>query len=239
MFIAPNISQIASLIGEPSRAAILTVLLDGRALPASELARAAGIGATGASAHLARLVEGKLLEVTTEGRHRYYRLARPDVATAVEDLAHLAGVPTALRSPKLSPSARAIRLARSCYDHLAGEFAVAIATALEQRGYLVRGEGKRYEIGEQAREWFFNQGVDFDALKPGRWGVARQCLDWTERRPHLAGPLGAKLFTIWKEAEWLRCNSKQPRLVEVTRRGREQFRRLLGISINHSTDRAE
>jgi DNA-binding transcriptional ArsR family regulator len=237
MSIVPDISRIAVLIGQPSRAAILTVLLDGRALPATELARAAGVGATGASDHLAKLVRAKLLEVEIEGRHRYYRLARSDVATVIEELAHLAGVPNALVPLKLSPSAQALRLARSCYDHLAGEFGVAIAAALEDRRYLVRGEGKRYEIGgKQARHWFVKQGVDFDALKPGRWGLARQCLDWTERRPHLAGPLGAKLFMIWKEAGWLKRDERQPRLIEITALGRKHFRRLLGISINHSTD---
>jgi DNA-binding transcriptional ArsR family regulator len=237
--VVPNISRIAGLIGEPSRAAILTALLDGRALPATELARAAGVGATGASDHLAKLVGAKLLEVEVEGRHRYYRLARSDVAAVIEDLAHLAGVPAGVSLVKVSPSAQALRLARSCYDHLAGEFAVAIAGALEERHYLVRGEGKRYEIGgREARRWFGKQGVDFDSLKPGRWGLARQCLDWTERRPHLAGPLGASLFAIWKEAGWLRRDREEPRLVRVTESGREQFRRRLGISINHSTDGA-
>jgi DNA-binding transcriptional ArsR family regulator len=237
MSIVPDISHIAGLIGEPSRAAILTVLLDGRALSASELARAAGVSATGASGHLARLIEGELLKVEVEGRHRYYRLARPDVAIVIEDLAHLAGRPVALDCPRLSPSAQAVRMARSCYDHLAGEFAVAIAAALEKRRYLKRGEGKRYEIGgERGRRFFIKQGVDLDALKPGRWGLARQCLDWTERRPHLAGSLGAALFTIWKKAGWLRRHPRKPRLIEVTSLGRKQFRRLLGVSINHSTE---
>ncbi|MBA3831684.1 MAG: helix-turn-helix transcriptional regulator [Chthoniobacterales bacterium] len=214
-------------------AAILTVLLDGRALPASELGRMAGVSATAASGHLAKLVEGKLLAVEVEGRHRYYRLSGPKVAAVIEDLAQLVGLPTVLSQPKLSPHASALRLARSCYDHLAGELAVAIAAALEKRKYLVQGEGKRYQVGgEAARRWFSNQGIDLEALRPGRHGIARQCLDWTERRPHLAGPLGAQLFAAWCDAEWLKRHRAQTRLVEVTALGRRKFREELGVSLD-------
>ncbi|MBA3832845.1 MAG: helix-turn-helix transcriptional regulator [Chthoniobacterales bacterium] len=229
----PNIAQVAALFGEPSRAALLTVLLDGRALPAGELARTAGVGATAASGHLAKLVDGDLLAVEAEGRHRYYRLASPAVATVIEDLAQLAGIPAVLSQPKLSAHASALRLARSCYDHLAGELAVAIATALEKRKYLVRGEGKSYKVGgKTARRWFARQGIDLETLRPGRYGIARQCLDWTERRPHLAGPLGGTLFLTWCDAGWLKRHRAQPRLVEVTILGRRKFREELGISLH-------
>src|SRR4029453_9980872 len=184
-----DIAQVGALFGESSRAAILTVLMDGRALPAGELARPAGIGATAASAPLAKLLTAGLLAVECEGRHRYYRLAGPDVAAVIEDLAHLVGKPLVFGLPKMPPAARALRHARTCYDHLAGELAVAITGALEQRGLLIRGEGKRYELGgERARRWFVRQGVDFNALKRGRYGIARQCLDWTKRGPTLPGP---------------------------------------------------
>jgi DNA-binding transcriptional ArsR family regulator len=232
MRIEPNISQVGALFGESSRAAILTVLLDGCSLPAGELARAAGVSATAASGHLAKLVRGGLLAVEAEGRHRYYRLAGPAVAAVIEDLAELAGRPALLNSPNLSAAAKALRLARSCYDHLAGELAVAISAALEQRKYLVRGEGKRYNIGGEAgRQWFTRQGIDLNSLRPARYGVARQCLDWTERRPHLAGPLGAKLFTSWCDAGWLRRHPVQPRLVEVTALGRRKLQEAIGISL--------
>jgi DNA-binding transcriptional ArsR family regulator len=230
MRIEPNIARVAALFGEPSRAAILTVLLDGRSLPAGELARTAGVSVTGASGHLAKLVNGDLLAVEVEGRHRYYRLASPAVAAVIEDLAQLAGRPTLFSLPELSPAAKALRLARSCYDHLAGELAVAIAAALEGRKYLIRGEGRRYNIGgESARRWFARQGVDLQPMRPARHGIARQCLDWTERRPHLAGPLGAELFACWCEAGWLRRRRGQSRLVEVTALGRRKFRQELGI----------
>jgi DNA-binding transcriptional ArsR family regulator len=234
MRIEPDFSRVAALFGEPSRSAILTVLLDGRAVSAGELARAAGVAPTAASGHLAKLVGGGLVAVSVEGRHRYYRLAGPAVAAVIEDLAQLAGPPAILSLPKLPPSARALRLARSCYDHLAGELAVAIADALEERGYLVRGEGKRYEVaaGEDARHWFARQGVEVDCLRPTRHGIARQCLDWTERRPHLAGPLGAKLFAAWCDAGWLRRHPVQPRMVELTPLGRKKFRQELGLVLD-------
>src|SRR5207248_536910 len=158
-------------------------LLDGRPLPAGELARIAGLTPNSASGHLARLIEGKLVSVEREGRHRYYRLTSPTVATVIEDLAELAERPLTLTQPTLSRAARALRQARRCYNHLAGALAVEIAHALEARDYIRRGEGKRYELdGEAGRQWFAGQGVNFDNLKAGRYGLARQCLDWTERR---------------------------------------------------------
>jgi DNA-binding transcriptional ArsR family regulator len=231
--IEADIAQVGALFGESSRAAILTVLMDGRALPAGELARAAGIGATAASAHLAKLLNAGLLAVECEGRHRYYRLAGPDVAAVIEDLAHLVGKPLVFGLPKMPPAARALRHARTCYDHLAGELAVAITGALEQRGLLIRGEGKRYELGgERARRWFVRQGVDFNALKPGRYGIARQCLDWTERWPHLAGPLGARLLALWCKKRWLQHHRTYPRLIEATPIGYRKLRQELGIRLS-------
>ena len=231
MRVEPNIAPVAALFGEPSRAAILTVLLDGRALPAGELAGVAGINPTAASGHLSKLVTGGLLAVEVDGRHRFYRLANPTVATVIEDLAQLSGRPAIFNLPQLSPSARALRQARTCYDHLAGQLAVAIAATLESRGWLVRGEGKRYAIGSEAgRQWFANQGINFQTIKPGRYGLARQCLDWTERRPHLAGPVGAQLLARWRERGWLKRGKGQSRLVEVTALGRRRLRQELGLT---------
>lgn len=232
MRVEPNIAPVAALFGEPSRAAILTVLLEGRALPAGELAGVAGMNPTAASGHLLKLINGGLLAVEVEGRHRYYRLANQAVATVIEDLAQLSGRPPILNQPNLAPAARALRQARSCYDHLARELAVAIAATLESRGWLVRGEGKRYEMGsDDGRRWFAGQGVDFETLKPGRHGLARQCLDWTERRPHLAGPIGAHLFAHWCEHGWLKRVKGRSRLVEVTDLGRRKLRRELGLAV--------
>ena len=191
-----------------------------------------GSGLTAASGHLAKLVEGRLLAMQKSGRHRYYRLAGPAVAAVIEDLAQLAPLPAILRPPGLPPAVRALRLARSCYDHLAGELAVGVAAALEERQHLKRSGDRRYEPGgEGARRWFAGQGIDLRSLRPTRHGLGRQCLDWTERRPHLAGPLGAALFTAWCAAGWLRRHPVQPRLVEVTDLGRTQFRQELGIIV--------
>jgi DNA-binding transcriptional ArsR family regulator len=229
--IEPNIGPVTSLFGEPSRAAILTVLWDGRALPASELARIAGLSPTAASGHLSKLVNGKLLIMERQGRHRYYRLASAAVAEIIENLAQLTERPVPLGAPKLSPAARSLRYARSCYNHLAGELAVEVAQALENRGYLRREDDKRYELGgEEARRWFVAQGIDFQALRPGRYGLAKQCLDWTERCPHLGGPLGTRLFQCWCERGWLKHREEQPRLINVTGLGRSQLRQQLGIA---------
>lgn len=192
MRIEANIAPVAALFAEPSRAAIMSVLLDGRALPAGELATLAGVSPTAASAHLTKLIDGGLLAVEVEGRHRYYRLANTGVAQVIEELALLSKEPAIFRTPSLPRAARALRHARSCYDHLAGELAVAIATALENRGWLVRGEGKRYEFGkEEGRKWFSRQGVNFqqsnrvdtvwpDNVSIGR-NVARTWLDLSAR----------------------------------------------------------
>ena len=222
---------VASLFGEPSRAAILTVLLDGRALPAGELAQIAGLTPTAASGHLGKLTDGRLVTVERSGRHRYYRLANAEVATAIEALAQLTERPACLVLPALSPAARALRYARSCYNHLAGGLGVEVALALENRGCLRRGEGRRYELGgPSARQWFAAQGVEVSALRGGCDGVARQCLDWTERRPHLAGPLGCALFASWCQRGWLARCADRKRLVEVTPLGRRKLRECLGIA---------
>jgi len=231
MRIEANIAPVAALFAEPSRAAIMSVLLDGRALPAGELANLAGVSPTAASTHLAKLIDGGLLSVEVEGRHRYYRLANTGVAQVIEELALLTKEPAIFRTSSLPRAARALRHARSCYDHLAGELAVAIATALENRGWLVRGEGKRYEFEkEEGLKWFARQGVNFQTIKPGRYSVARQCLDWTERRPHLAGPVGARLFKRWCELGWFERDNCHARLVKVTALGRHSLHQELGLT---------
>ena len=174
----PDVASVAALIGDPSRAAMLAALVDGRALPAGELAAAAGLSPSGASAQLARLTEGGFLTMEREGRHRYYRLAGPQVANALEGLALLAVTP---RRPRArSAAAEALRRARTCYDHLAGELGVTLAQALEERGLVVTGEGKRLEVTAGGRQWLSQVlGIETARLVPGRHGIARRCLDWT------------------------------------------------------------
>ena len=226
----PNIATVAALIGDTGRAAMLTALMGGQALPAGELAAAAGLSPPAASAHLARLTDGGLLAVEREGRHRYYRLAGPGVASALESLASLVGQPSRLETPR-TPHARALRHARTCYDHLAGELGVAVAAALEARGLLAPGDGKRLDVTVAGVAWFADVfGIDVDTLRPGRHGVACRCLDWTERRHHLAGPLGARMLQRCYDLGWL-ARTPRSRAVHLTENGREGLRKQFGDDV--------
>jgi DNA-binding transcriptional ArsR family regulator len=222
-----NIALPAALIGDPTRAAILSALCDGRAQPAGALAYAARVTPQSASNHLAKLLEGGLLAVESEGRHRYYRLASPHVAAALEALAHLAPPIRSLDAP-LTSKARRLRFSRSCYDHLAGRLGVAVAAELEGRGYLVPADQKRYAVTVAGHRWFDELSVDVGALKPAAAGVARRCLDWTERRHHLAGPMGAALMARFVDLGWLRRDGAS-RAIGVTPIGISELRRLLQI----------
>jgi DNA-binding transcriptional ArsR family regulator len=225
----PNIALPAALIGDPARAAILSALCDGRAQPASALAYAARVTPQSASNHLAKLLDGGLLAVEAEGRHRYYRLASAQVAAAMEALAHLAPPIRSLDAP-LTAKARRLRFGRSCYDHLAGRLGVAVAAELEARGYLTPPDqaSKQYAVTDAGRRWLHQLGIEVDALKPTAAGLARRCLDWTERRHHLAGPLGAALMARFVELGWLRRDGAS-RAISITPVGISELRRLLQI----------
>lgn len=223
-----NIATPAALIGDPTRAAMLQALQDGRAQPASALAWAAGVTAQAASNHLTKLVDGGLLAVEREGRHRYYRLASAEVAHALEALSVLAKPVRSLETLR-SPQARALRDARCCYGHLAGRLGVRVCEALVARDLLRPGADKLYEVTLEGRRWFEDLGVSIDALRSPR-GVARQCLDWTERRHHLAGPLGVKLLAAMTAREWLVLEAKG-RAVRLTPDGAQALQALLGISL--------
>jgi DNA-binding transcriptional ArsR family regulator len=225
----PNFAAVAALIGEPGRAAMLTALLDGRAQPAGALAEAAGQSPQGASGHLAQLLGAGLLTVETEGRHRYYRLANPRVAAALESLAALAPAPRPIAAPR-DAEARGLRFARSCYDHLAGRLAVGIADAMESQGLIAPadGKGKPYAVSEEGRRWLAALGIEIGALRASRGRpLARRCLDWSERRHHLAGPLGTALLARFGALGWL-LRSKGSRRVQLTPLGRRELTALLG-----------
>jgi len=224
-----TIATVAALIGDPARAAILTALADGRALPAGELATSAGLSPSAASAHLTKLLGGGLLALEREGRHRYYRLAGPGVADALESLALVAGRPSRA-SVVRSPQVEALRYARCCYDHLAGELGVGIALALADRGLIASvGPGKRVDVTLAGVAWFEAVfGIDVRKLRPGRHGLACRCLDWSERRHHLAGPLGTRLLQRCFELGWLR-RTPQSRAVRLTQKGRDGLQAQLGI----------
>lgn len=224
-----NIATPAALIGDPTRAAMLQALQDGRAQPASALAWAAGVTAQAASNHLTKLVDGGLLAVEREGRHRYYRLASAEVAHALEALSVLAAPVRSLEIPR-SPKARALRDARCCYGHLAGRLGVRVCEALVARDLLRPAANKLYSITPEGRAWFEDLGVSVDSLRSPR-GVARQCLDWTERRHHLAGPLGVRLLTAMTERGWLTLEANG-RAARLTPDGALALRALLGVSLD-------
>lgn len=224
-----NIATPAALIGDPTRAAMLQALQDGRAQPASALAWAAGVTAQAASNHLAKLVDGGLLAVEREGRHRYYRLASAEVAHAIEALSVLATPVRSLESPR-SPKARALRDARCCYGHLAGRLGVRVCEALVERDLIRPEADKLFAITDDGRAWFADLGVDVAALRSPR-GVARQCLDWTERRHHLAGPLGVRMLAAMTARGWFVLEA-QGRAVRVTAAGEQALREGLGVELN-------
>lgn len=229
MSASPGFAITASLLADPARAIMLTALLDGRALPAGELAYAAGVTPQTASSHLGRLVDGGLISVEREGRHRYFRLAGSHVAQALE---HLAAIrPDApVKRKALSPQGRELRFCRRCYDHLAGRVGVAVARGMQERGFIVAVADKRFEVTPSGVDWFATVGIDVHALKPVRRGLARQCLDWTERTHHLAGPLGVQFMKAMCEEGWLR-RVTDSRAVRVTPKGWRELKRHLGVDL--------
>jgi DNA-binding transcriptional ArsR family regulator len=275
-FIARDVDVVpaASLIAEPARAAMITALLDDRPLAAGELARVAGVSPATASAHLARLLNGGLVEVIRQGRHRYYRLAGPEVAAAMEALAHLSNAtPVQVRSLRESRDAAALAEARTCYDHLAGRAGVALLEALLGRGILAPApdggpasngdaptepapegngspdggpavvEGRRDHLAPQAAirpEAFVvtpdgmatltSFGLNIGTLKRSRRRFAGACLDWTERKPHLNGALGAAMTGRLMGLGWIERGSRR-RAVRVTPAGREGLAAAFGWSL--------
>lgn len=223
----PNIVRIAALIGDHARADVLTTLMADRALTATELADIAGVTKQTISAHLAKLLDAGLVEVENQGRHRYFRLADHDVAHLLESLMGVAFRTGAVRL-RQGPSEPALRKARVCYDHLAGELGVLAYEALvAQHVFVVANEGLR--LTEVGVRWFAAFGVDVAAIDSSRRAVCRPCLDWGERRHHLAGALGAALLAGLYERGWAR-RVKGSRAIRFTPQGEHAFRLSLGLA---------
>ena len=216
------IAATAALIADPARAAMLTTLLDGRTLPAGELARAANVSPQSASMHLSQLLNGGFLTVSQHGRHRYYSITSPEVAHAIDAL----GVISTPSAPRWRAHDNAMCYARTCYDHLAGELAVRLAEAFERDGLLIHGNQNEYIITGHGEEFFLRWNIDIPKLRALPRSFARAGLDWTERRSHVAGALGAAIYQKFLEFRWI-ARSSSDRAIRVTSRGAHELDRWL------------
>ncbi len=220
--------MVASLVGDPARANMLTALMTGRALTATELAYQAGITPQTASSHLGKLETGGLIEQERQGRHRYYRLSDSDVAGVLEGLAGLAARAGHMRV-RTGPKDPALRRARVCYDHLAGDLGVQLLDSLK-RQKLVRHTKQDIALTAEGRRFMADAlQIDASALLHPRRPVCKACLDWSERRHHLAGTLGAALMTRFTELKWAaRDPAPGSRVVNFSRTGERRFAALFG-----------
>jgi DNA-binding transcriptional ArsR family regulator len=224
----PDIASVAALFADPARAAIVYALLGGGELPAAELAFRAGASPQAASAHLAKLVRGGILRVRDAGRQRIFRLGSESVGRAMEALAAIAA-PVRVRALDQDSAMRRMREARSCYDHLAGRIGVAVTDRLAERNY-VRLAGGAFALTPAGTTFLRSLGIDAGALRERRRSFARACIDWTERRPHLAGALGASLLEHFIADGWLERNARD-RALRVTPLGRTYFARRFQIEV--------
>ncbi|MDG4839391.1 winged helix-turn-helix domain-containing protein [Micromonospora sp. WMMD967] len=221
-----TMAELAALLADGTRAGICVALLDGRAWTAGELARRAGVAPSTASDHLTRLVRGGLLVEERQGRHRYLRLAGPSVAELIERLAgHAPAPPAPTGSLRAASAGAALTYARTCYDHLAGRLGVLMYDALVADGRLDRSSG--LALTAHGWAWATDLGVPVPALSTGRRPVVRDCLDWTERRPHLAGALGAALRRRFADLGWITQGTG--RAVRLTPTGRTALAATLSV----------
>ena len=220
------IAEIAALVGDPARAAMMWALLDGRALSASELAVAARITPQTASSHLAKLTEAGVLSMARHGRHRYFRLASARVTDMIDGIVAVA-LEKRPRYRPLSRQARALNAARICYDHLAGRLSVDLTDSFVARGWVVLDDDVA-EITRAGARFLTELGLELPALRSTRRQYCRPCLDWTERRPHIAGAVGAAITKRYFELGWLERLSRS-HAVGVTPVGRRGFLKTFGI----------
>jgi DNA-binding transcriptional ArsR family regulator len=242
-----DIASVGSLVSDPGRARILMALGDGRALPATVLADEAGVAASTASAHLGRLVKGGMLRVERHGRHRYFRLAGPEVGQLIEAMARISP-PAPVRSLKQGSKANAVRFARTCYDHMAGVLGTTLMAALLEQELLTGGDGvfdpdsadadrlaaPGYDVDYRLTAAGVRElkafGINFDGL-PARRPLIRYCVDWSEQRHHLAGSLGAAMATRMIELGWVR-RAQRSRALHVSDNGHEGLREQFGIELS-------
>ncbi len=226
MEVEDNFVLVTSLICEPARARMLWNLLDGRAYTASELAIAGDISASSASNHLAKLLEADIIKVELQGRHRYFSFSKPEVAYVVESLANLAtnNSKTSVRTASIPAG---IRYCRTCYDHLAGYVGVRLVEAIERKGYIKKSDGA-YAVTEKGWKWLVELEIYKNDFRNNRRPLTRQCLDWSERRPHLAGELGAILLDRMMERKWFK-KIKFSRELIITNKGQQEINKFFGL----------
>jgi DNA-binding transcriptional ArsR family regulator len=221
-----RMAEVAALVGDPARANILAALMGGRALTAGELTHAAGVSPQTTSGHLGKLADGRLIACVKQGRHRYYRIATHRVAEMLEGImAVVADAPPRHRPP--SKLDDAMRVARTCYDHFAGKLGVGLTDALRGHGYVTLSD-EGGEVTNSGVAFFEKFGVDLDAARSRRRIFCRPCLDWTERRPHLGGSVGAVLAQRCFDLGWLE-RMKDGRALTITRTGRRGLSETFGI----------
>lgn len=223
-----DLAEVAALVGDPARANILSALLDGRALTASELAYFAHVSPQTTSGHLAKLTDGKLLAMMRQGRFRYYRLATPLVGQMLEGIMAVAATGPKRHRPA-SKFDEPLRTARTCYDHFAGRLGVGLADALCQRGYLVLSE-EGGEVTDSGAAFLLDFGVDLDVARQKRRRFCRPCLDWTERRLHIGGGVGAALAARCFELGWF-ARRRDSRALAISPTGRNGLGEVFGLAL--------
>lgn len=216
----PDIARLAALIGDPARANILTALMSGKALTASELAFEAGVTAQTASSHLAKLADGDLVAMRKSGRHKYFTLANDAVAATLESLMGLAAGSGHLRT-RTGPKDAAMRQARVCYNHLAGERGVQMYQAMQAKGFL-RHQGDALELTELGSAFVSELGINLAELPTGKAPLCRDCLDWSARQSHLAGKLGRAMLSHFIQHGWAK-RQENSRVITFTPKGTQHF----------------
>ncbi len=225
---APHMAEVASLVGDPARANILCALLGGRALTATELAFAAGVSPQTTSGHLGKLLAARLVVLMKQGRHRYYQLAGPHVGQMLESIMAVALTGPPRFQPK-SKREEILRQARTCYDHIAGLLGVGLADQLMEREFIILG-GEAGEVTPQGADFLSNFGVDLTAARAKRRVFCRPCVDWTERRPHIGGAVGAALAARCFELNWIE-RVRDSRALTIPPEGRRGLLEVFGLSI--------
>jgi len=235
----PDMSRLARTIGEPTRMRMLTLLMEGRALTAKELAYGSGVEPATATSHLRRLADDLLVSATTQGRHKYFRLTSPRIAELIESLMVIAQrqQPSRQQANPVGKADPVIRSARFCYDHLAGQLGVRLTDAMLERGLLVKtdmpDEQKSFTVTTTGVIWCASFGIDLAELRKSRRQLAFQCLDWSERKDHLAGALGAAIAERMIALGWI-VKNKHSRAVSITVTGELALATQFGISLKSS-----